>query len=95
MKKTINLTKINGCYSKELRENTYTIKMCLNEPSVSLKDMVNVILAIIEPASINAEAKQRFIENLHKCDSKESVDRLCYDAVIHGMYYRPKSKQST
>lgn len=87
-----NLTKINGCYSKELREATPTIKLCLKEKSVSLQDMINVVNAIIEPAFINANAKKRFINNLHSCETKEQVDRLCYDAVVHGMYYQPKKK---
>lgn len=86
----MNLTKVQGCYSKELREATPTIKLCLKEKSVSLQDMINVVDAIIEPAHINAEAKKRFITNLHKCETKEQVDKLCYEAVVHGMYYNPK-----
>lgn len=86
----MNLTKVQGCYSKELREATPTIKLCVKEKSVSLQDMINVVDAIIEPAHINAEAKKRFITNLHKCETKEQVDKLCYDAVTHGMYYKPK-----
>lgn len=92
MGKTINLTKVSGCYSKELRESTYIIKMMVKENSISLQEMIRVVDGIIEPASINAEAKQRFIKNLYKCKSKTEVDKLCYDAVIHGMYYHPKSK---
>ena len=94
MRKTINLTKVNGCYSKELREHTPTIKLMLKEPSILVDEMRRVVLGIIEPASINAEAKSRFIKNLHNCKSKEEVDKLCFDAVIHGMYYHPKTKQS-
>ena len=94
MRKTINLTKINGCYSKELREYTPTIKLMLSEQSVSTDEMRRVVSGIIEPASINAEAKKRFIKNLHNCKSKEEIDKLCYEAVIHGMYYHPKNKQS-
>jgi hypothetical protein len=52
--------------------------------------MIRVVHGIIEPASINAEAKKSFINNLYKCTSKAEVDKLCYDAVIHGMYYHPK-----
>lgn len=85
-----DLTRVQGCYSKELKEATYTIKLCVKEKSVSLQDMINVVDAIIEPAHINAEAKKRFITNLHKCETKEQVDKLCYDAVVHGMYYKPK-----
>jgi len=84
----MNLTKINGCYSKELKEATYYIKKYVKEPTVKLNDMINFILAVIEPAFIEAEAKKRFKENLLACESKEAVDTLCHDAVIHGMYYK-------
>lgn len=92
MGKTIDLTKVNGCYSKELREFTPTIKCMTSEQSVSTDEMKRVVLGIIEPASINAEAKSRFIKNLHNCQTKDEIDKLCFDAVIHGMYYHPKKK---
>lgn len=90
----MDLTKVNGCYSKELREMTPTIKLMLKAPSVSTDEMRRVVLGIVELASINAGAKLRFIGNLNSCQSKEEIDRLCYEAVIHGMYYHPKNKQS-
>jgi hypothetical protein len=90
----MDLTKVNGCYSKELREMTPTIKLMLKEPSVSTDEMRRVVLGIVELASINAGAKLRFIGNLNSCRTKEEIDRLCYEAVIHGMYYHPKNKQS-
>lgn len=89
----MNLTKVQGCYSKELREATPTIKLCLKERSVSVKQMIDIVDTIIEPAHINAEAKKRFIRNLHKCETKEQVDKLCYEAVVHGMYYQPKKQR--
>lgn len=88
----MNLTKIDGCYSKELREATPTIKLCLKEPSVSVQEMIRIVDAIVEPASIEAKAKRRFRANLHFCTTKEQVDKLCYEAVIHGMYYTPKKR---
>ena len=91
MGKTINLTKISGCYSKELRESTYIIKMMVKESGISLQEMIRVVDGIIEPAYINAEAKKRFLKNLWSCKSKTEVDKLCYDAVVHGMYYHPKT----
>ena len=88
----MNLTKVNGCYSKELRENCNNIKLMLREPSVSTDEMIRVVKCIIEPAFINAQAKKRFIKNLEDCETKEEVDELCYDAVLHGMYYKPKKR---
>ncbi len=88
----MDLTKVKGCYSKELRENCGAIKLMLNEESVSLDEMIRVVKAIIEPAFINAEAKKRFINNLEDCSTKEEVDELCHTAVINGMWYRPKKR---
>ena len=91
MKKTINLTRVDGCYSKELREFCPAIKCAANEPSVTTDQMRDLVLGIIEPAFINATAKKRFIEQLSNCETKSAIDKLCSDAVIHGMYYRPKN----
>lgn len=91
MGRTINLTKVDGCYSKELRENTPAIQLMLKEPSVSVDEMKRVVHGIVEFATINAAAKKRFINTLLKCETKEAIHKLCKDAVVHGMYYHPKS----
>ena len=92
MARTINLTKIDGCYSKELRENAPAIQLMLREPSVSTDEMRHVVHGIVEFATINAAAKKRFISNLFKCETKDDIQKLCKDAVIHGMYYHPIHK---
>ena len=92
MRKTINLTRVNGCYSKELREAAPTIAFMLKEPKVSFDEMLKTVHNIVELATINAAAKKRFIKNLHSCTTKHEIDKLCYDAVRHGMYYHPKSQ---
>ena len=84
----MNLTKVNGCYSKELRENCNNIKLMRREPSVSTEEMIRVVRCIIEPAFINAGAKKRFIKNLEACKTKEAVDDLCREAVMNGMWYK-------
>jgi hypothetical protein len=89
---TKNLTKVQGCYSKELREATRDIKFCLHNNLVSVNDMKNYVEAVIEPAHIDAEAKKRFRTNLQKCETKQEIDQLCYDAVVHGMYYHPHKR---
>jgi hypothetical protein len=90
--KRINLTKIDGCYSKELRESCNNIKILLKDRSTSVETMKQFVFAVIEPASINADAKKRFKENLSDCQTKEEIDNLCYMAVLHGMYYTPHKK---
>lgn len=90
MSKRINLTKIDGCYSKELRESCYSIKILLKDRNTTVETMKQYVYNVIEPASINADAKKRFQSNLSKCSTKEEVDDLCHHAVIHGMYYMPR-----
>ena len=92
MGKTIDLTKIDGCYSKELRINYPKIKRMLNSPFTSVDSMKSGILKIIEKAFINYKSKQRFIDNLHNCTSKQEINDLCHNTVIHGMYYHPKKR---
>jgi hypothetical protein len=87
-----DLTKVNGCYSKELREATNDIKVLLKERSITVEVMRDFVNKIIEPAFIEAEAKKRFKENLNECNTKEEIDNLCYMAVLHGMYYMPRKR---
>lgn len=89
----MNLTKINGCYSKELRENCYNIKLLVKDRNTSVETMKQWINNIIEPAFIEAKAKARFRTNLSNCQTKEEIDQLCQDVVLHGMYYTPKKRQ--
>jgi hypothetical protein len=95
MGRTINLTYVDGCYSKELREMAPVIKLMLKESSISCEEMKRTVHGIVEFATINATAKKRFVANLLNCETKEAIDKLCRDAVIHGMYYRPRSKKAT
>lgn len=89
----MDLTKVNGCYSKELRESCYIIKMMLAESTVTVTEMIRLVKGLIEPAYIEADAKKRFIKNLENCKTKQAVDELCYAAVKHGMYYKPKTNK--
>jgi len=91
----MDLTKVNGCYSKELRESTYIIKLMVKEDSISVSDMINTVKAIIMSAYIEADAKKRFTKKLEACKTKEEIDRLCYDAVVHGMYYHGSNKRKS
>ena len=92
MSKRINLTKVEGCYSKELRESCNNIKILLKDRGTSVETMKQFVFAVIEPAKINADAKKRFQANLNECQTKEEIDNLCYMAVLHGMYYMPRKR---
>ena len=85
--KRVNLTKINGCYSKELREGCNDIKILVKDKLTTVDTLKQFVNNIIEPAKIEAEAKHRFKEHLQACKTKDEVDELCRMAVLHGMYY--------
>ena len=90
--KRIDLTKVNGCYSKELREACNNIKILLKDPFTDTETMRDFVSKIIEPAFIEADAKQRFRTNLAGCTSKQEIDQLCSDAVLHGMYHLQRKR---
>jgi hypothetical protein len=87
--KTIDLTRVDGCYSKELREACNDIKLLLKDPTTDVEAMKAFVSMIVDPAKIEAEAKKRFRANLEACQTKQEIDELCYMAVLHGMHYRP------
>ena len=91
MAKHINLTTVDGCYSKELFENQNTIKQMFMDPTVLAYSMRKTVLEIISNAFIEAEAKRRFTTNLKQCRTKAAIYALCSKAITHGMYYHPKS----
>ena len=91
MGNTINLTKVDGCYSKELFENVNTIKQMFLDPAISVYTMRKAVLNIITPAFIEAAAKARFTTRLKQCRTKSAVQKLCSGAITHGMYYHPKN----
>ena len=91
MAKTINLTKVDGCYSKELLESQSVLKEMFFNATVSVYTMRKTVLEIISPAFIEADAKRRFTTNLTQCRTKAAIYKLCTNAITHGMYYHPKS----
>jgi len=91
--RTINLTRVQGCYSKELREHSNDIKALLNDPNTTVEQMRNFVDTVVSFASIDGNAKKRFITNLHRCNTKEQVDQLCSDAILNGKYYTPISRR--
>lgn len=87
----MDLTKIDGCYSKELSKKAHIINRMCQMPSVSLEELQLTVHKIVGRATITAKAKARFIQKLDNCSSKDQVKNLCDLAVIHGKYYRPYS----
>lgn len=84
----MDLTRVFGTYSRELRINCKKIKSMLADENVSTKQMIKSVEEIIKPAFIEVDAKPRFIRNLRNCKTKEEVDKLCRAAVFAGMKYK-------
>ena len=85
----MNITKVNGSYSKELYENRDLIEQIYKDPSLSVAYMKAVILDIIKPAWITAKAKLRFKNSLAECHSKYAVYKLCNNTINKAINYKP------
>lgn len=81
----MNLTKVDGTYSKELYEHMNDIRRFSFSEYTSTENLRDYVLEIIEPAWINAAAKKRFIEYLEDCESKKSIYWLCHNTVQKAM----------
>lgn len=88
----MNLTKVNGTYSKELLEHMSDIRKQSFSEYTSVDDLRAYVLEIIESAWINATAKKRFIGYLKSCESKKSIYWLCYNTVQKAMKYKPAAR---
>lgn len=84
----MDLTRVFGTYSRELRINCKKIKELLADEEVDTKQMIKEVETIIEPAFIEFDAKPRFIRNLRACTTKLEVDKLCRAAVYAGMRFK-------
>jgi hypothetical protein len=88
----MNITKVDGSYSKELFENMNEIKACSFSGYTTVEDMRELVLEIIEPAWIGTVARNRFIGYLNDCQSKKEIYWLCYNTVQKAMKYKPKAR---
>ena len=86
----MNLTKINGTYSKELSEHFNEIRKISFDSRQTVEDMREYVYAVIEPATIEAEAKTRFMDYLDACTSKKEIYWLCYNTIQKAMKYDPE-----
>lgn len=83
----INLTTVEGCYSKPLTENIDTIYQYANDSFTSCSDLISWILELIAPAKFNKDAKPRFIHHLRNCRTKQAVLKLCCTAIANALEY--------
>jgi hypothetical protein len=84
---TINLTKVDGCYTKPLTENIDTIYQYASDSFTTCSELIGWILELIEPARFNYQAKPRFIHNLRNCKTKQAVLKLCCSAIANAIEY--------
>ena len=87
----MNLTRVNGTYSKELYRHMHDIRKCSFNEYTSVESMKELVLEIIEPAYIDAEAKKRFISYLESCETKKSIYWLCHNTIQKAMKYNRAS----
>jgi len=87
MKDTINLTKVNGCYTKMLIENIETIYKYANDDYTTKDELESWILELIKPAFFNKDAKPRFIHHLRNCRTKKAILQLCLNAIANAVEY--------
>lgn len=85
----MNITYVNGTYSKELKEHLEEIRSMVANTSISLTAMKKRILTIIEPAFIVKTAKPRFCGYLRNCGSKTEILDLCNNTIKKATYYYP------
>jgi hypothetical protein len=83
----MNLTRVNGTYARELLKHKDEIRKCSFNEYTSVASMRELVLEIIEPAYIDAEAKKRFISYLKSCETKKSIYWLCHNAIQKAMKY--------
>ena len=83
----MDISKVGGAYSKELKENIGTITELFEDSTVSTAAMKQAILDIIEPAWIDVNAKPRFKYFLDNCRTKLDVYNLCWNSICKAMRY--------
>lgn len=85
----MNITHVNGTYSKELKANIDEIAQMVIDSTTSVSTMKRRIRSIISPAFINKNAKPRFLSYLNNCGSKAEILRLCQNTIRKAEnYYR-------
>jgi hypothetical protein len=83
----MDISKITGAYSKELKENIGEITNIFEDSSISVEAMKQAILDIIEPARIDVAAKPRFKYFLDNCRTKLDIYNLCWNSICKAMRY--------
>lgn len=83
----MDISSINGAYAKELKKNIGEINSIFEDTAVSVDDMKQAILDIIEPAWIDVTAKPRFKVFLENCRTKLDVYNLCWNSICKAMRY--------
>lgn len=89
----MNLTKVEGTYSREIYANLPKLKIALNDDSMSLPFMKNFVRLIISQTGETA-ARTRFLDYLLGCQTKKEVLELCNNTVQKAMKYKPAKRTS-
>ena len=79
----IDLTLISGTYSEALSKKLDDIKVKFEDPEVSIKELKEFVLKVIESAT-DTPAKEYFVTSLTKLNNKTDVVSYVYGAVLKG-----------
>lgn len=85
MAQTLDFTKENGCYSKELLNSNQLINEWYEDKNVSRDQFVQNILEVIAPAYYNAKALPKFKLTLQRLRTKDAVCTYCYNSILNAM----------
>lgn len=89
----MNLTKIEGTYSKEIYDLMPRLKDICTKSNLSLHYMKNCVRIIVSRTP-ETEARTRFLGYLDGCTSKDEVLALCNNTIQKAMKYNPTKKAS-
>lgn len=81
-----NLATVESTYCSKLLPHLEEIGERLQNPKVSLKDMITHIETLIVPAT-NTKAKATFLNRLSAKKSKYDIYWLCHNACTAGMLH--------
>lgn len=80
----MDFTKTNGCYSKNLINNTELINSLYEDKTVSKDEFAARVRQLVDEAYFNKTAKPRFLNALAKAKTKTDIIFLCYNSILCG-----------
>lgn len=80
----MDFTKTNGCYSKDLGNNTELLTKWFEDKTVSKDEFAARVRQLVDKAYFNKKAKPRFLNALANAKTKTDIVFLCYNSILCG-----------